>query len=107
MRKAYFAKYTVEGGNPNVDSLFFYKIDSELNIVTIIHLDINNRAIGAYGKLYQVYAYKIDKNNQFEENDKIANNDTFTGIDGYDYGNQSFFLLKTAEDVKKALAKLP
>jgi hypothetical protein len=39
MRKAYFAKYTVEGGNPNVDSLFFYKIDSKLNIVTIIHLD--------------------------------------------------------------------
>lgn len=99
--KHIFAKYSVEGGNPNVDSLFFYEIDNKLNILTIVHWDINIRGIGAYGKLYQVYAYEIGKNNQFQENGSITDNNAMTGIDRYDYGRQSNFSLKTAKDVKK------
>lgn len=60
------AEYSVEGGNPNVDSLFFYKYNKKLNIITIVHWDINHRGIGTYGRLYQIYAYEKNANDQFE-----------------------------------------
>lgn len=99
------AKYGIEGSAPKIDSLFFYKINNKINVLTLVHWDINNRGIGTYGKLYQIYAYEIDENQQLRENSSITNKNSMTGIDGYADGRKSTFTLKTAADVKRALAE--
>lgn len=98
-----FARYSVEGSNPAVNSLFFYRLDGQINVFLIVSWAINNRGEGTYGKLYQVYAYKTTSNGPLEENKAIIESSEMTGMDGYDGGEQSTFLYKTAAGVKKYL----
>jgi hypothetical protein len=103
-KKSEFAKYSIEGSVPTVESLFFYKLDGEINLFTIVSWSINNRGEGTYGTLYQVYAYRKSNDGSLKENKKIAEDNELTGIDGYDNWRQSKFLYKTAADVKRALS---
>ncbi len=106
-KKYVVAKYSHEGADPIVDSLFFEKIDDQVNLITIVHWSVNHRGIGTFGNLYQVYAYK--KSGQvgvLVENNKIVNNGMMTGIDGYDNGSPITFKYKTASAVREFLGKL-
>lgn len=96
-----FARYSVEGSAPNVDSLFFMKIRGRINVFAIVSWAINNRGDETYGNLYQVYAYQIESNGRVSENKLITENEFMTGIEGYYGGRQSIFSYKTAAEVKK------
>jgi hypothetical protein len=98
--KTTFAKYSIEGGVPNVDSLFFMDLKGKSNIFTIVHWDVNSRGIGTYGKYYQVYAYTKDGSGRLIENKRVVDNSAMTGMDGYQEGEESIFLYKTAGAVK-------
>ncbi|WP_089159687.1 hypothetical protein [Caballeronia sordidicola] len=106
-RREEFARYSIEGSAPTIDSLFFFKLHSQVNIFTIISWSINNRGAGTYGKMYQIYAYKTGADGSLLENKKISESDAMTGIDGYDGGRQSRFRYKTAIDVKRFLRNKP
>lgn len=101
-----FARYSVEGSAPTVESIFFYDIKGRPNIVSIVSWDINNRGEGTFGKLYQVYAYKINEEGDLVENLLVTDDGRMTGMDGYDEGNLTEFPYKTAGDVRKYLSKL-
>ncbi|WP_162878262.1 hypothetical protein [Trinickia diaoshuihuensis] len=95
-----FAKYSIEGGAPNVDSLFFMDLKGKPNIFTIVHWDVNSRGIGTYGKYYQVYAYTKDDQGRLIENKSVVDNSAMTGMDEYQEGQESTFLYKTAGAVR-------
>lgn len=69
-----FARYSIEGSPPTIESLFFYKLNGEINIFTIVSWAINNRGDGTYGTLYQIYAYRKGDDGYFRENKKITEN---------------------------------
>lgn len=98
--KTIFAKYYIEGGAPNVDSLFFMSINGKQNIFTIVHWDVNSRGIGTYRKYYQIYAYTTDEQGRLIENKSVVDNSAMTGTDGYQEGEQTLFPYKTAGAVK-------
>ena len=98
--KTTFAKYSIEGGAPNVDSLFFMSLKGKPNIFAIVHWDINSRGIGTYGKYYQIYAYTMDKKGRLIENRSVVDDVAMTGMDGYQEGKESAFPYKTAGAVK-------
>ncbi|WP_035554401.1 hypothetical protein [Burkholderia sp. 9120] len=98
--KTIFAKYSIEGGAPNVDSLFFMNLNGKQNIFTIVHWDVNSRGIGTYGKYYQIYAYTTDEQGRLIENKSVVDNSAMTGMDGYQEGEQTLFPYKTASAVK-------
>ncbi len=101
--RSIFARYSIEGGNPFVESLFFDRIDGKPNVFVIVSWQINNRGEGTYGKLYQVYAYNTNFDGALIVNPLISNDSHMTGIDGIEHGEQSYFQYKTAADVKKYL----
>jgi hypothetical protein len=96
-----FARYSIEGSAPTVDSLFFFKLQGQVNIFAIVSWSINNRGAGTYGKLYQIYAYKIGPDGSLVENKNVTESDAMTGLDGYDDGQQSRFPYKTATDIRR------
>lgn len=98
--KAKFAKYSMEGGAPNIDSIFFMNLKGRPNIFTIVHWNVNSRGVGAYGKYYQVYAYFVDAQGRLVENRSVVDNSAMTGMDGYQEGRESSFPYKTAGAVK-------
>lgn len=98
--KTTFAKYSIEGGAPNVDSLFFLKLQGKLNIFAIVHWDVNSRGIGTYGKHYKIYAYIADEQGRLIENRSVVDNVAMTGMDGYEEGVERTFPYKTAGAVK-------
>lgn len=99
--KTEFARYSVEGGVPTVESIFFMSLDDRVNVFSIVAWNINNRGDGTYGRLYQVYAYFFDKNGMLIENGRVSQDEAMTGIDGYAQGAESKFRYRTASDVKK------
>lgn len=98
--KTTFAKYSIEGGAPNLDSLFFLNLQGKPNIFTIVHWNVNSRGIGTYGKYYQIYAYVADEQGRLIENRSVVDNGEMTGMDGYQEGMESSFPYKTAGAVK-------
>lgn len=98
--KTTFANYSIEGGAPNVDSLFFMDLEGKTNLFTIVHWDVNSRGIGTYGKYYQVYAYVTDDQGKLIENKSVIDNSAMTGMDGYQEGEESSFPYKTAGTVR-------
>jgi hypothetical protein len=103
--KSEFARYSLEGSIPIVETLFFYKLDGEINLFTIVSWSIDSRGDETYGMLYQVYAYKKSKDGSLRENKLITEDRAMTGIDGYDNGQQSTFPYKTAAGLKRALSR--
>ncbi|WP_174955041.1 hypothetical protein [Burkholderia lata] len=100
-KKIEFARYSVEGSAPVVESIFFMVLYDRINVLSIVAWDINNRGDGTYGRLYQVYAYFFDKDGVLVENNRVSEDDSMTGIDGYVRGVESKFRYRTANDVKK------
>lgn len=62
---------------------------------------MNSRGDGAHGRLYQVYAYFFDKNKMLVENERVCEDGSMTGVEGYVGGEESRFRYKTASEVKK------
>ncbi|WP_157259222.1 hypothetical protein [Burkholderia ubonensis] len=99
--KAEFARYSIEGGAPTVESIFYMPLRDRINVFSIVAWDINNRGDGTYGRLYQVYAYHFDENGMLVENKRVSEDESMSGIDGYVEGRESEFRYKTASDVRK------
>lgn len=95
-------RYYIAGSPPSVETLFFHNIHNKKNAITIISWEINSRGIGTYGKLYQIFAYKKTKSGLIA-NKEIELNPNMSGLDGYQEGEQTYFKLKTAGDIKKYL----
>ncbi|WP_156437143.1 hypothetical protein [Burkholderia sp. RF2-non_BP3] len=100
-KKTEFARYSVEGGAPTVESIFFMPLHGRVNVFSIVAWDISSRGDGTYGRLYQVYAYFFDEDGMLVENKHVSEDDSMTGIDGYSQGVESKFRYRTASDVKK------
>ncbi|VWC14291.1 hypothetical protein BLA15816_05538 [Burkholderia lata] len=101
--KAEFARYSVEGSVPAVESIFFMSLRGRVNIVSIVAWDVSNRGDGTYGRLYQVYAYFFDKDGVLVENGRVSGDSSMTGIEGYAQGKESKFRYRTASDIKRYL----
>jgi len=95
--------YEIEGGDPEIESVFFFPVLKHKNIFVIVSWEINSRGVGTYGKLYQVYAYtkSNDNNAKLIKNINLYNDQKLTGIDGTSDWEESHFKYKTAADVKK------
>jgi hypothetical protein len=100
-KKIEFARYSIEGGMPTVESIFFMVLHGRVNVFSIVAWDINNRGDGTYGRLYQVYAYFFNDDGMLVENRRISEDGSMTGIEGYAQGTESKFRYRTASDVKK------
>ncbi|MEM5447588.1 hypothetical protein [Paraburkholderia guartelaensis] len=99
-KKTSFAKYSLEGGDPNVDSLFFIALNGEANVFAIVHWDVNSRGAGTFGKYYQIYAYAPDHHGGLMENETVVNSNEMTGMDGYQDGVQMSFAYKNAGAIR-------
>lgn len=99
--KTEFARYSIEGGAPTVESIFYMPLRGRINVFSIVAWDINNRGDGTYGRFYQVYAYYFDGNGVLVENRCVSEDDSMSGVDGYAQGRESKFRYGTASDVKK------
>lgn len=104
-QKFIFAKYPVEGGMPIVESVFFYRLRNQQNVFAIVSWSINSRGDGIFGKLYQVYAYKLSDKGVLVENKWIVGDTNMTGIDGYDRGRSIKFRYKNSIEIKKYLKR--
>lgn len=93
-------KYEVSGSAPNVETVFYYPINGEVNILVLVSWEINSRGLGTYGRLYQVYAYK-SQGGKLVRNDQFLKDNNISGIDGYQEGQQVSFSLRNAESIKK------
>jgi len=97
--------YSVEGSEPTILSVFFYRIKNELNIVVLVSWELNNRGVGTYGTLYQIYGY-AGKNSTLQSNPIIEKSNSMSGIDGYSDGEPSSFSGKDALHAKRLIDKL-
>ncbi|WP_157652982.1 hypothetical protein [Burkholderia ubonensis] len=52
--KTEFARYSIEGGAPTVESIFFMLLRDHVNVFSIVAWDISNRGDGTHGRLYRV-----------------------------------------------------
>ncbi|WP_392561734.1 hypothetical protein RHO12_11520 [Orbus sturtevantii] len=94
--------YEIEGGNPEIESVFFFPVLKNENIFVIVSWEINSRGVGTYGKLYQIYAYtKSNDNSKLIKNITLYDDKNLTGIDGTSDWEESDFKYKTAAEVKK------
>lgn len=93
-------RYEVSGSDPNIESVFFYPIKGEKNIMVLVSWEVNSRGLGTYGKLYQVYAYK-QQDGVIVENSLISKDGNMSGLDGYQEGREVSFSLKSAAAIRK------
>jgi hypothetical protein len=93
--------YSVEGAPPVVEAVFSYPLDHKPHLFVIVSWAINNRGVGTYGKLYQVYAYGGSANGSLVADAGIAARNDMTGIEGMSSGEPSHFLGKTPAEVKR------
>ena len=63
--------------------------------------EITSRGIGTYGTLYQVYAYKKDKNDKLIRNKIITLDDNLSGMEGYQEGEEQHFSYEDAASIKR------
>lgn len=82
-------KYDVAGSPPKVESIFFYPVQDVKNVFVLVSWEINHRGMGAYGTLYQVYAYARHSNGKLIPNQLIQANRYLSGIDGFSDGRKS------------------
>jgi len=102
---AIFDSYPIEGGNPQVDSVFAYPVNNEKHIFVIISWEVNSRGDGTYGKYYQVYSYHCE-NNGLVLNNKLMSLSGMSGMDGYSMGEEVYFKNKTSQQVKDYIRNL-
>ncbi|WP_392562452.1 hypothetical protein RHO12_02935 [Orbus sturtevantii] len=101
IKKYIIDRYSHNGGVPEIESLFFYKINEVPYVFTIVLWNINHRGIGTYGQYYQVYGYKKNNGNILIKDETIEYDNNLSGIEGSDNGEESHFKYKTAAEVKK------
>lgn len=98
-------RYGVAGGSPRVSAFFTYKVHGEENIFVLISWFINSRGAGAYGDLYQIYAYKRNYLGAFIPNDTITFDSNLSGMDGTLNGEPSNFTYQDEESIKSYIDK--
>lgn len=99
--RALVDKYDVAGSDPKIESLFFYPVKGKKNVFVLASWEITSRGIGTYGTLYQVYAYKKDKNDKLIRNKIITLDDNLSGMEGYQEGEEQHFSYKDAASIKR------
>jgi hypothetical protein len=90
--------YEVGDGIPEIETVFFYKIHNENNIVTLVSWDEKN--ISAVH--YKVYVYHYDKNGNIYVNHDVSSDKNLEGYDGYSRVGM-IFNYKDALTIKKYL----
>ena len=98
--------YGVAGGPPRVKAFFTYPVRGEENIFVLIGWFINSKGAGAYGDMYQIYAYKRNHLGDFIPNYKISVVDSnLSGMDGTLAGAPSRFTYQNEESIKSYIDK--
>lgn len=96
-------QYEVNGGDPEIVSVFFDKIYNKKHIFIIIKWRDYHQALKMNGYDYQIYAYSINKLGKLALNQQVSNDPNLSGSDG-DYDVKDIvFKYKTAADVKRYL----
>lgn len=99
-------RYSIEGSAPEVAAVFPYSVEGKLNLFVIVAWQVQNRGVGTYGTLYQVYAYGDDGAGGLTSNPIVASAAQMTGIEGVADGEPSHFDGKTADEVKKLIDRI-
>lgn len=90
--------YEVGDGVPKVETVFFYSVSGQKNIVILVSWDEEN--VNAIH--YKVYAYHYNETGDIYKNNDITNDKTLEGYDGYS-GSGATFDYKNALSIKKYL----
>lgn len=109
-------RYAADGANiielPEKDidmevvSVFFYTIQKEDYIFTLVRRGVIHKGIGLYGDAYKVYAYTKDKDGILKLDEKIANDNNLSGIEGISNWKETHFKYKTVKEIKKYIDKI-
>lgn len=103
--KTQIDRYSIEGGDPKVESVLFFPMQGEENVWITVSWEINSRGEGTYGTFYQVYAYQKNQENKLVANDTILLRDDLRGMDGYQGGHPIMFKYKSESEIKKLIAE--
>lgn len=96
-------KYDVNGGDPEIVSVFFAKVHNKKYIFTIIKWRDYHAALQMNGYDYQIYAYTINNLGKLRLDKEISNDPNLSGNEGEFDGKDVFFKYKTAAEVKRYL----
>ncbi|MBZ2401102.1 hypothetical protein K6W59_17105 [Erwinia amylovora] len=103
-KKTQVDKYEVDGDVPNIDTVFFMKVQNVKNVIVLVSWHQLHQAESINGKTYQVYAYKYS-GNALPSNDKIKNDPLLSGMDGEFNGDEVHFKYKDATSIKQYIKK--
>lgn len=98
-------KYDVNGGDPEIVSVFFAKVHNKKYIFTIIKWRDYHAALQMNGYDYQIYAYTINNLGKLGLDKRISNDPNLSGNEGEFDGKDVFFKYKTAVEAKHYLKK--
>jgi len=98
--------YSVESGDPVIESAFPHTLEGQPGLFVIVSWQINNRGIGTWGKLYQIYAYTDDGHGGLVPDEKLLKMDEMTGIEGTADNEASHFQGKNEAEVKALIDRL-
>lgn len=89
--------YQVYDGVPEIETVFYTKIDNINNVIVLVSWDEDN----VNAKHYKTFAYKY-YNERVSVNKKILNDGNLSGYDGYNLSGLTFNY-KNAKSIKKYL----
>lgn len=94
--------YEVDGDSPNIETVFFTKINNTKNVIVLISWKQIHLVDNIYGKYYQIYGYTYKKNN-LTINNEIKKDPELSGLDGKFGDKNLHFKYKDAASIKRYL----
>jgi hypothetical protein len=103
--KLFIDKYEINGANPEISTVFFWKKD---RIIVLVKWPINSQATDYVGDYYRVFIYRYTNNNgSIISKDEEAMKEFPTGWDGLNKnGARLKYHFKDAASIKEKLSKL-
>ncbi|MFP1762741.1 hypothetical protein [Lonsdalea quercina] len=94
--------YDVNGGLPNIETVFFITLNGVKNVVVLVSWHVIHRPERISGTSYQIYGYSIH-NDGMVNNEKISRDPISYGEEGEFNGEPHYFKYKNAASIKKYL----